>query len=349
MDRSSADAFVYAKASGMLAKSFVGSRATRLFDAASLQELWTLVFQTEVPVMPEVMLAKKIEQEAERNFLQDYISLLQNYSHPDAILVDILRFYDFDNLKDIAASLSVAKTSGRAAEIPDIADIGCYSMLNYRKWPDIAGITAGSPVSWYNTVPEFSRQQELDSQLDMQYIRTLWHSMKRLPSVSRSVVEYLIREELVMYNIIWALRLRIYYGMDKESVLPLLATVQNWKTEREIKNDPLAGPAVKTFAFAVDTYTDWEHWKYAEYLNPHEEGVVWEVDPRWVQQAAKTALNKKALQEFHRHPFTAGVLLTWFKIKQYELDCIRTAAEGLRLAVTPDQARDFAGIPVEHR
>ena len=144
MDRSSADAFVYAKASGMLAKSFVGSRATRLFDAASLQELWTLVFQTEVPVMPEVMLAKKIEQEAERNFLQDYISLLQNYSHPDAILVDILRFYDFDNLKDIAASLSVAKTSGRAAEIPDIADIGCYSMLNYRKWPDIAGITAGS-------------------------------------------------------------------------------------------------------------------------------------------------------------------------------------------------------------
>ena len=134
MDRSSADAFVYAKASGMLAKSFVGSRATRLFDATSLQELWTLVFQTEVPVMPEVMLAKKIEQEAEHNFLQDYISLLQNYSHPDAILIDILRFYDYDNLKDIAASLSVAKISGRVAKIPDLQYVELPEMARYSRY-----------------------------------------------------------------------------------------------------------------------------------------------------------------------------------------------------------------------
>ena len=39
MDRSSADAFVYAKASGSLAKSFVGERANKLFAVTSLQEL----------------------------------------------------------------------------------------------------------------------------------------------------------------------------------------------------------------------------------------------------------------------------------------------------------------------
>ena len=75
MDRSSADAFVYAKASGMLAKSFVGPRAASLFAVNSLHELWSLVFQTEVPVIPEMLLAEKIEQEAEAAFLNDYISL----------------------------------------------------------------------------------------------------------------------------------------------------------------------------------------------------------------------------------------------------------------------------------
>ena len=79
MDKSAADAYVYAKASGMLAKSFVGSRTIKLFSVNSLQELWTLFFSTEVPAIPEVLLAKKIEQEAEKKFLKEYISLLNDF------------------------------------------------------------------------------------------------------------------------------------------------------------------------------------------------------------------------------------------------------------------------------
>ena len=82
----------------------------------------------------------------------------------------------------------------------------------------------------------------------------------------------------------------------------------------------------------------------SDLLNPHEEGVVWKIDPRWVQQSAKTAFNAKALRQFRKHPFTANVLVTWFKIKQYELDCIRTAAEGLRLNVAQDKIQEFAGL-----
>jgi vacuolar-type H+-ATPase subunit C/Vma6 len=99
-------------------------------------------------------------------------------------------------------------------------------------------------------------------------------------------------------------------------------------------------------AFPVDAYDSWASWKYSDLLNPHEEGVYWTIDPRWVQQAAKRKLYHVALSRFHRHPFTATVLLAWFKIKQYEADCIRTAAEALRLNAEKSALRDLAGVDV---
>ena len=83
MDRSAASAYVYAKASGMLAKSFVGTRAEKLFSVKSLRELYGLLFDDEVPAVPENMLAKVIEIKAQNRFINQYISLLENYSKPD--------------------------------------------------------------------------------------------------------------------------------------------------------------------------------------------------------------------------------------------------------------------------
>ena len=57
MDRTGAACYVYAKASGMLAKSFVGSKAVKLFNVKSLQELWSLLFTDEVPAVPQTILA----------------------------------------------------------------------------------------------------------------------------------------------------------------------------------------------------------------------------------------------------------------------------------------------------
>ena len=329
MDRSSADAFVYAKASGSLAKSFVGERANKLFAVTSLQELWSLVFKTEIPAVPEIMLAKKIEQEAEKRFLSGYISLLRNYSHPEPVLVEILHFYDYDNLKDITASLSIAYSLDKSPQIMEYSDIAEYSMLNYDKWPDVEALTADSPLSWCKSVPSPNEQQALDYKLDIQYIRSLWNSLQHLPSSCRSVV---------------TLRLRVYYGFSKEQVLSQLPTVCDYKFLREVKADPIAKAAVETLNWDLDSYNDWAKWKYANLLNPHEEGEVWQVDPRWIQQAAKVMYNKKALQCFHRNPFSAAVLVSWFKIKQYELDCIRMVAEGLRLNVAQEQIVEFGGL-----
>ena len=94
MDKSAADSYVYAKASGMLARSYVGERARQLFSFHTLQELWAFLFKKEVPVVPETLLAHALEQEAFERFIYDYKKLVGNYSEPDSIVLTLLRSFE---------------------------------------------------------------------------------------------------------------------------------------------------------------------------------------------------------------------------------------------------------------
>ena len=82
MDRSAANAYVYAKVCGMLSKSYVGERAAKLFSVKSLNELWGLLFAEEVPAVPETLLARQIEKKSEEKFISEYIKLVSCYSKP---------------------------------------------------------------------------------------------------------------------------------------------------------------------------------------------------------------------------------------------------------------------------
>jgi vacuolar-type H+-ATPase subunit C/Vma6 len=335
MDYSSASAYVFAKAGGMLGKSFTGIRAARLFSVKSLSELWTLLFKKEVPLVPEIMLAECIEQEAERKFVSQYTKLVEMYSHPDEILIEQLRFYDVANLKELGAALC-----SHEAQRPYITDIGTYSLLHYDKWPSVAGITKGSPYQWYDTVPGVHEQQALDSKLDCQYVQRVWDAVNCTRGEVHDVIVDLFREEFVMDNIIWALRLRVYYDMKAENAVEYLASV----TGKRDKSDPIFGPALSVLDKPVDSWADWENWKYAAYLNPHEESTVWRIDPRWVENAYKADDNRRSAMLFHKFPLTAAVLVSWYKIKRHELDCIRTATESIRLNADPAEAMKVAFI-----
>ena len=64
MDKSGAGAYIFAKANGILGKSFTGKRANLLFGQKSLAELWTLIFRSQPPLVPEVLLSQQIEEKA---------------------------------------------------------------------------------------------------------------------------------------------------------------------------------------------------------------------------------------------------------------------------------------------
>lgn len=94
----------------------------------------------------------------------------------------------------------------------------------------------------------------------------------------------------------------------------------------------------------VSSYDDWRKWKYADALNPHEEGALWELDPSYVERSVKLYLNNFYQRSFHKDPMSITSFVAWFRIKQTELDYIRTAAEGLRLSVSADEIKKAAGF-----
>ncbi|ULQ60358.1 hypothetical protein K7I13_03350 [Brucepastera parasyntrophica] len=175
MDRTAADAFVYSKASGMYARSFVGIRARKLFEAKRIQDLWALLFSEEVPLVPEGLLALLLERKAEQTSADDYIRLLSAYDKPDALSRALILLFDYNNLKAAADAVLLGATTS-----PFMVNIGNFGLFNQKKWPNIAAMTQNTPVSWYNRIPSFEEQIEWENRLDEEYYETLWHSMHSL-------------------------------------------------------------------------------------------------------------------------------------------------------------------------
>lgn len=334
MDKSAAEAYVYAKACGMYSRSFVGPRAKRLFESRRLQDLWSLLFTDEVPLVPESLLALLLERKAEERVVNDFITLLSVYDKPDPLSRALLSLYDFNNLKAASTWASLGRT-----ESPALVDIGEFAVFDKDRWPDIAAMTRGSPVDWYNRVPDEGERIEWETRLDHHYYHSLWSSLQSLGRQDRESSEELIRTEIILQNIVWAMRLRVYYRRTAEEIVPLLAG----KDEKPAVSDLLCKPALDILERPLDSWGEWASWKYSWLLNPHEEGVPWELDPRWAQLAADKYLYRLAIVQFHQRPFTVGVLVSFFKIKQLEEQMIRVAAEGLRLGATEGQMKDFMG------
>lgn len=282
LDKSAASSFVYAKASGLLAKSFVGENAIKLFSVQSLRELYTLLFNEDVPSIPEVMLAKEIEQKSEAIFITQYKNLLSEFDNPSPILSEILSFYEYEHSDGLAK----------------------------------------------------------DEEKDKQRIMSLWNAISTLKGSDRDNLLELYKMEISFKNILWVLRLKVYYKFTPEEILDNLV----YAGERKRKDDILAREAVSIVKKDISSYDDWKTWKYASFLNPHEEGVIWEIDPTWIERSLKNHLAKAYRRFFHKDPMSVTSLVSWFRIKQYELDCIRSVAEGLRLGVESEKVMEVAGV-----
>lgn len=280
LDRSAASSFVYAKASGLLSKAFVGANASRLFSVQSLRELYTLLFDDEVPSVPEVLLSKEIEVKAAENFISLYKNLLNKFDRPSSILSEILSFYEYEN----------------------------------------------SEVS--------------DSESDRARIMSLWNAVSSLKGSDRENLEQLYKMEISFKNILWVLRLKVYYHFSNDEILEHLV----YAGEKHEKDDILAREAIAILGKDISSYDDWKGWRYSQFLNPHEDGVVWEIDPCWIERSLKNYLAKSYKHFFHKDPMSITSLVSWFRIKQYELDCIRTVAEALRLGVESEKAMEVAGV-----
>ena len=334
MDKTGASAYIFAKANGILGKSFVGNRVQKLFTVKSLGELWTLLFRTQPPMVPEVMLSQQIEEKAFNDFISQFADFINMYDKPEQYLIDQLRMYEGENLKEIGAALCKGEI-----KCPAIINLKKLSTLNYKGWPNIEKITRGTDFSWYNKVPGIHEQQENDFKIDIQICRNLWESIQNQKGEAGEALLALYRQEFIINNIVWVLRLRLFYDMKNEDIAKHLIYV----TDKPGRADPIAAPALKILDWPLDEYEVWSNWKYASLVNPHEPGQVWQIDPIWIEKRNRLEINRKATKLFHQFSSEPASLIGWYKLKNFELSCIRTAVESIRLNVNPAEAMEAIG------
>lgn len=365
MDKSAADSYVYAKTSGMLKKTFAGDGAVALFGVDHLHDLWPLIFgaDTPCPQLPGSLLANRIEYNAVKKFVKQYIHLLEAYDKPNPFLIELLRRYEITNLKVLAAA-----NTEHEAKRPRIINIAQYKLLNYDAWPNLDAVIKGSVFDWYHDATSILERQTLDYHLDLQEIKTLWSLLDTVRDEGQQVLRDYFITSYSMRNMVWALRLKVFYDASDEFVRDNLFYVGDEAHEA----DPICRWAFDALKRDIHNKSDWESWRFAAYLNEtndsldssshkiqngrvrrgvddsltsgEADALGWTIDPVLIEENLRYIEAQKVRKLFHKYPASTVTLAMFYKIKQQELDCIRAATEKIRLHTDMTTAMHLAGV-----
>jgi hypothetical protein len=331
-------AYVYAKACGIIGKSFTGKRIPRLRAVTRLSDLERLIFPAPGRDLPGRELLKDLEHRITGRAVKQILAIVDSFSHPPELLIRLLRVYEYSDLK---SCLSLINAGERTA--PPFTGIGRFRTLRFEAFPDLnamvrdtefaflleenpRGPVPGDTISWQTA-------------LDRQYYARLWESLCRLPARDRRAAETILGEEIVLRNCVWALRLRTYYGMEAGEGREYLLDIP-------LKSGVSAlAEAEAALELPLDSRSAWKGWRRESFLNGENPGEPWKADPRFFQNRVSTYLYRLALRSFRQRPFSLDTAFCFIKLKQFEEDVLTSVAEGLGMGMSGEDI--FSILEVE--
>jgi len=332
--------YVYAKACGIVGKSFVGRRISSLASLRSLTELDRLVFPDQHKDLPGRELLADIENRIIKRTVRQIMVITGAYSKPPEIIVRMLRSYEYSDLKICVQHIAAGKK-----EPPVFCDIGDFRTVNFDAFPDLNAMLK-------NTEFEFLLAQDLknlktgadtssvETKIDTLFYSGLLEDLSSLSAEDREITQKILSDEISLRNCTWALRLRTYYQKMAGEALKHLMDLK-LRGRKEIS---LNAEAVQSLDFPLDSRSSWRGWKWEDLLNREQASSNWAADPRHFQNAASSYLYRLAMRSFHRSPMSVSAVFCFIKIKQFEEDMLTSVAEGLALGI--DSANVFKLLEV---
>ena len=337
-------AYAFVKASGIIGKSYVGRRIKTLNPISRLSELDQLVFGQTARELPERELLPDLERRLSGRGVASIVSVLKSYKNPPSLFLQLLRVYEYSDLKTALALIAEGEITSR----PGNTQLGRFGTINFEAWPDAKTMLAGTDLEFIidcldqsnasaglgeakNDMPGSMSAKTIDTMdtlLDRHYYTKLWASLSQLKKKDRIAAEKIIAEEIALRNCAWALRLRSYYDMKAEEVREHLVVIED--------NSKLCEDAYAALNFPLDDYSEWEKWKRLRFLNPVSS--QWMADPRYFQNAASEYLYHMALRNFRVSLSYIDKVFCYIKLKQFEEDLLTSCAEGLGMGMTGKDA-----------
>jgi vacuolar-type H+-ATPase subunit C/Vma6 len=357
--------YTYAKASGIISKSFVGKRILNLEKVSRLSELDRLVFPASAKNLPEKELLRDLEKRIINREVNSIISIVKCFSHPPEFFKLLIRSYEYaDLLSAIIASMDKERNA------PPHVDLGRFQTVNFEAWPDIPKMIEGTSFVFLleklnkMNMASFTEKpgSSLQSVLDQHYYTALWKALFSLPERDRQVAERILSDEISLKNSSWALRLRTFYQMPAKEVKQHLVDIPEekhgpsarylrvwrhenaWKKKPRVVSASLVHEAIVSLDYQLDDYSDWSSWRWKEFLNPQVEGRHWQADPRFFQNAASRYLYNLARHNFRFSPSSLDNIFCFIKLKQFEEDILTSSVEGLGIGMSVKDTLSMLGV-----
>ena len=318
-------AYLYGRVCGTFSEAFLGAKGAALSGTDDVASLWKIVFGDDPPDLPEALLLSEAEKKVIRRALARFDRLAAPFSEGDRFIAALSRKVEFSDVKRVLAALhagypkppGLVLGEGETEYHPDA-------------WPDIAAMFLDSRYDWIdgNAVQEIAVSE---NHLDRQYYLELWASLDTIPKARIGAIRELVSSEVLYQNLVWALRLRRYYGYTRDQALPLLVILPGANVE---------GPALSCFDIDLDDPASWSSWEWAR-LSGGPAGTQ-ALDVGRFETAAQGELHRLVRKALHFHPFTYTPLYCHFKLGESEAALILGMFEGIRLGAPVQERLSYA-------
>jgi vacuolar-type H+-ATPase subunit C/Vma6 len=320
-------AYAFARACGIIGKSFVGKRIASLAGLHTLSEFEHIVFPNEIKEMPSRELLRDLESRVVDRAVNQIITIVDAYEKPPELLLWLLQAYELSDLKTCMHYIDAKKK-----EPPALCNLGKYRTVNFDAWPDMGAMLKGTDLEHILPNDAEIDFSQAEIQIDNIYYSRVKDVLFKLNGSDREIAHKILEQEISIRNCVWVLRMRSYFEKKPEDIEKYLINIKMRQSQTG-KTVSLSKEAVQSLNFHLDTRSDWKGWKWEKFLNGEQYGH-WRADPKHFQNTASKYLYHLALRNFRLEPMSVSMAFCYIKIKQYEEDLLTSIVEGLGLGLS---------------
>jgi vacuolar-type H+-ATPase subunit C/Vma6 len=347
-------AYAYARACGIIGKSFVGKKLHALEKVNSLSELdrvfsavgggkgrLSLASVADFGIFFEKEPFFDLEKRIIRRAVNSIVAIVGSFSSPPELLTLLIRSYEYADL--FSAITSSIENEGA---VPGHIDLGRFQTVRFGAWPDIRAMIKGTEFEFLlhkdHLLDGRQGSLALQSEMDRYYYNALWDALLSLPGRDRLAAEKILSDEISLKNASWVLRLRTYYKLLPNEVKPHLIDIP--ADRKKPQGRSLACEAFQCLKLPLNDFSAWSVWRWRKFLNPGIKGRPWHVNPRYFQNAASRYLHHLAKHHFRLRPSSLDSIFCFIKLKQFEEDVLTSCAEGLGLGIPIRDTVSMLGV-----
>jgi len=310
---------------GIYAKSRFDERLLSLSKLSSLSELAKVLFPSEETAVADRDLVNVLQVRFEKKNLELLLGLLSLSPDPHPLLVQVVKEYEYRNLKTL-----VRRKESPVRQV-ELWDIGKYKSIP-ATFDGFPGYLAKSPYRKLAERIETGSVFEIELYLDEEFNKSIAESVRSLPAKEKILIEPLLKKEILLNNLVWALRLRWYYGYSFEETKARLFTLGYDSIEKTVE---------QFYSFSLDNPELWSNWKYGWVLGQQQDGKP---SPSEAETRVMNYLTRKYSYTFHNSPFTLASIYAFFRLKTMEIRFMKTVSEGIRMNVPASELAEMLGV-----